>query len=166
MMTLLIERDLKVADEVWIATALLHRENPSREDFAVEEIVERARKEKISEVLRPGVYIHAQMHCVANRAPNPGRYRMLFETRPGHRRLYCANDPFDPRRDGSKTAPAATEIPEQYRSLLDWYKEWCKSRSQGSSRFAALLALEGSGKDLWGGENADEYINRLREEWE
>ena len=66
-MDLLIERDVKVADEVWIATALLHQENSSRGDFAVEEIVERARKEKISEVLRPGVYIHAQMHFKEDR---------------------------------------------------------------------------------------------------
>lgn len=164
-MELLVERELKVADEVWIATALLHQEHPSRADFAVEEIVERARKEKLSDTLRPGVYIHAQMHCVANRPPNPGRYRMLFETRPGHRRLCCASDPFDSRRDGSKTVPAAVDIPERYRPLLEWHREWCKDRSQGSSRFAALLALEGSGKDLWGDEHADEYINRLREEW-
>jgi len=164
-MEALIERELKVADEVWIATALLHREHPSQSDFAVEEIVERARREKISDVLRPGVYIHAQMHCVANRPPSPGRYRMLFETRPGHRRLYCVADPFDTRRDGSKIVPVASDIPEKYRALLHWYQEWCKGRSGGSSRFAALLALEGSGKDLWGAENADEYINRLREEW-
>ena len=165
-MELLVERELKVADEVWIVTALLHQENPSRADFAVEEIVERARKEKLTDSLRPGVYIHAQMHCVANRPPNPGRYRMLFETRPGHRRLYWASDPFDPRRDGSKTVPAATDIPERYRPLLEWYRGWCKGQSRTSSRFAALLALEGSGKDLWADENADEYINRLREEWE
>jgi hypothetical protein len=165
-METLVERELKVADEVWIVTALLHQADPSRSDFTVEEIVERARKEKLSDTLRPGVYIHAQMHCVANRPPNPGRYRMLFETRPGHRRLYCASDPFDPRRNGSKTVPAAADIPEQYRPLLQWHREWCKGRSQVSSRFAALLALEGSGKDLWSNENADEYINRLREEWE
>jgi hypothetical protein len=58
------------------------------------------------------------------------------------------------------------EIPERYRPLLEWYKQWCKSQSRESSRFAALLELEGSGKDLWAGENADDYINRLREEWE
>ena len=86
-MAVLTEKDVKVADEVWIVTALLQREAPEREDFAVEEIVERARQEKVFETLRPGVYIHAQMHCVANRPPNPGRYRMLFETRPGRRRL-------------------------------------------------------------------------------
>lgn len=165
-MELLAERELKVADEVWIVTALLHQENPTRPDFSVEEIVERARREKLSETLRPGVYIHAQMHCVANRAPNPGRYRMLFETRPGHRRLYCSSDPFDTRRDGSKTVPALADIPERYRPLLQWYNEWCKGRPRAASRFSSLLELEGSGKGIWGDENADEYINRLREEWE
>jgi hypothetical protein len=165
-MATMVEREVKVADEVWIATALLHRESPTRPDFTVEEIVERARKEKLSEALRPGVYIHAQMHCVANRPPNPGRYRMLFETRPGHRRLYCASDPFDPKRDGSKIIPAAADIPEQYRLLLQWHREWCRGQSRSSSRFAALLELEGSGRNLWGDESADDYINRLREEWE
>jgi|SRR5580658_825541 hypothetical protein len=160
------ERDVKVADEVWIATALLHREQPEKAEFAVEEIVERARAEKLTDSLRPGVYIHAQMHCVANRPPNPGRYRMLFETRPGHRRLYCSSDPFDPRRDGAKVVPLAAEIPERYRHLIQWHKEWCKGQSRGSSRFDSLLALEGSGKDLWRDEHADDYVNRLREGWE
>src|SRR3954469_6096871 len=30
---------IKVADEVWIATGLLHRENPKREDFSDSEIL-------------------------------------------------------------------------------------------------------------------------------
>jgi hypothetical protein len=29
-----------------------------------------------------------------------------------------------------------------------------------------LLALRGSGKDLWADEHADEYIRRLREGWD
>ena len=41
----MISQKIKVAAEVWIATALLHRENPKREDFTVAEIVERARRE-------------------------------------------------------------------------------------------------------------------------
>src|SRR5205085_7010490 len=36
---------LKVADEVWIAVALLHREHPERGDFTIEEIVDRAKLE-------------------------------------------------------------------------------------------------------------------------
>lgn len=165
-MEILAEREIKVADEVWIATALLHNEHPSQSDFSVEEIVERARREKLTEALRPGVYIHAQMHCVANRPPNPGRYRMLFETRPGYRRLYCPSDPFDPRRDGSKIVPLAGDIPERYRPLLHWQREWCRGQSRAASKFDALLALEGSGKETWKDEHADEYIHRLREGWE
>lgn len=165
-METLVERDIKVADEVWIATALLHREHPASAEFSVEEIVERARKEKLTENLRPGVYIHAQMHCVANRPPNPGRYRMLFETRPGFRRLYCSTDPFDPNRSGSKIVPLEADIPEPHRPLLSWYREWCKGRSKSNSRFTSLLALEGSGRDIWTDEHADEYIDRLREGWE
>ena len=51
----MLTQKTKVADEVWIILALLHRENPKREDFTVTEIVERARQEKISGELRPGV---------------------------------------------------------------------------------------------------------------
>ena len=35
---------LKIADEVWIATAQLHQEHPEAEDFSIEEIVWRAGK--------------------------------------------------------------------------------------------------------------------------
>ncbi len=66
-------QELKVADEVWLAAALLHKEHPEREDFRVAEIVERARKERLTPELRPGVYVHAVSHCVANRPPSPGR---------------------------------------------------------------------------------------------
>src|SRR6266704_361070 len=79
-MTATTKSPLKVADEVWIATALLHREHPKASDFSLEEIVESARKEGLHEPLRPGVYVHVVQHCVANRPPNPGRYRVLIET--------------------------------------------------------------------------------------
>jgi hypothetical protein len=165
-MPIAIAHEIKVADEVWIAAALLQKENPQQDDFSVEEIVERARREKLHEPLRPGVYIHAQMHCVANRAPNPGRYRMLFENSPGRRRLFRPGDPYDQRREGAKTMPKAGDIPEQYRFLLNWYAEWSKSQPAQERRFDGLFKLFGSGSDLWANEHADEYVNRLREGWE
>ena len=67
----MIRQSTKVADEVWIAVALLHRENPKREDFTVTEIVERARREKIAGGLRPGFQVHVYLHCVANRPAQP-----------------------------------------------------------------------------------------------
>src|SRR5881296_1193723 len=91
---------VKVATETWIAIALLHRENPDRADFTVSEIVERARKERVHEILRPGVRVHAVLHCVANVPPNPGRYRMLYATGKNTRRLFREGDDFHPERRG------------------------------------------------------------------
>src|ERR1017187_10024598 len=92
--------EIKVADEVFIATALLHKENPDREDFSISEIVTRAAKENLFGELRPGVRVHASLHCVANRAPNPGRYRMLYATGDHTRRLLRSSDNVHPERTG------------------------------------------------------------------
>jgi hypothetical protein len=161
------KRQIKVADEVWIATALLHREQPSREDFRVEEIVGRAAREGVAAgPLRPGVYVHVVQHCVANRPPNPGRYRMLLETRSGHRRLFRKGDPFHPDRDGSKITPNPEELPPSYQGLLDWYRDWSPGGARRAPEEDPLLSLAGSGKDLWADEPADEYVRRLREGWQ
>ncbi len=95
-----------MADEVWIGTALLHREHPDRADFSIAEIVDRVAEEGLHKPLRPGVQIHETQHCVANKRPNPGTYRMLYETHPYR---------------GGKIVPERREIPEGYRYLLDWY---------------------------------------------
>ena len=149
---------LKVADEVWIAAALLHREHPDRADFTVAEIVERARQEGLTPKLRPGVSAHAALHCVANRPPNAGRYRVLLETAPNRRRLYRPGDPADEARRGAKMTPVHSAIPPRYHSLLDWYeREYAPD---------PLLALRGSGRELWADEPADRYVRRLRQGWE
>lgn len=154
-----------VADEVWIATALLHREHAKRRDFTVSEIVERARREALGPGLRPGVNVHAYMHCVANREPNPGRYRMLYATGSNTRRLYRPGDQADPRRRG-KITPRRDQIPERYRSLLDWYeRKYCRAASPAPEP-DPILALRGSGAEIWRDEHADQYVRRLREGWE
>ena len=157
---------IKVADEVWVATALLHREHPDRADFTIAEIVERAREEGLTAELRPGVYVHALQHCVANRPPNPGRYRMLLETAPNRRRLYRPGDPADGGRRGAKSAPARGAIPSRYQSLLDWYEGRYTSERGPRPETDPLLALRGSGRELWADEHADQYVRRLREGWE
>jgi hypothetical protein len=160
------KRALKVADEVWIAVALLHREHPRARDFSIEEIVERARKENLHGELRPGVYVHVVQHCVANRAPNPGRYCMLLETAHGRRRLFCVGDTYHPDRDGAKTIPAAEDLPLGYSGLLNWYRDWCTRAASRTAENDPLLSLRGSGRHLWSSEHADEYVRRLREGWE
>ena|SRR5580704_6729445 len=165
-MKLSVSRQVKVADEVWIATALLHRENPTASDFSIEEIVDRARQEGLQEPLRPGVYVHVVQHCVANRPPNPGRYRILYETSVGRRRLYRESDAYHPEREGGKVAPDPGDIPAVYGELLEWYRFWSVEATLHQSENDPLLDSRGSGKKLWSDEPGDEYVRRLREGWE
>ena len=69
--------------------------------------MQRAAKEAATQPLRPGVYVHVVQHCVANRPPNPGRYRMLFETAPGRRRLFRNGDVYQTARARCQDHPNA-----------------------------------------------------------
>lgn len=150
---------IRVADEVWIATALLHREQPGAADFTLKEIEVRLVREGITDQKRPGVYPHLSVHCVANRPPDNGRYRMLFETAPSRRRLFRPGDPFHPKREGGKILPDRAEIPARYHPLLDWYEgEWAPA-----STADPLVALAARHRSLWKGLDADDYVKRLRE---
>ncbi|MGC2325962.1 MAG: hypothetical protein WA604_04550 [Candidatus Sulfotelmatobacter sp.] len=165
-MTIASGIQIKVADEVWIATALLHREQPDRADFTIEEIMKRATKEAGAQPLRPGVYVHVVQHCVANRPPNPGRYRILYESALGRRRLFRNGDTYEPAREGAKTTPAREDIPSEYAALLDWYRDWNQDDIEDRIKNDPLLALYGDGKELWADETADDYVHQLREGWE
>ena len=155
-----------VADEVWIATALLHLRNPDQKDFAVREIVRQAEAEEMAGPgpLRPGVQIHVYLHCVANKPPNPARYRMLIETSKGRRRLFRPGDSCHHLRTG-KPAPNEKDIPKKYRKLLDWYY-LDYVRDGGSEEVDPILSLRGMGKSIWNQEDADSYVSKLRAEWQ
>ena len=157
---------IKVADEVWIATALLHRENPKRDDFSVSEIVAAARRENLSREIRPGVQVHAYLHCVANLPPNPGRYRMLYATGKNTRRLFREGDDFNPERGRGKVTPRKEDLPAQYQSLLDWYQDKYGGQRKSAEKSDPILELRGLGKEIWVGEEPDEYVSRLRRGWE
>ncbi|MGA2571623.1 MAG: hypothetical protein ABSF23_13985 [Terracidiphilus sp.] len=176
------------AAEVFLATALLHREQPDRPDFSISEIVDRVAREGIHGSLRSGINVHASLHCVANRVPNPARHRMLFATGKHTRRLLLPGDEVHPERTG-KLYPDAEEIPEKYHPLLGWAK-WRYEKSaamNGKSPSIAdrlssqasdepprpaeqwlgtLFELEGLGKQYWKDVDPDEFVRKLREGWE
>ena len=175
---------IKVADEVWLAAALLHRRYPDRGDFSVSEIVAQAEAANATGAgsLRPGVQIHAYLHCVANRRPNPARLRMLTETSRGRRRLYRPGDDCHPGRLSAASFPEREALPPAYRDLLDWYHDDYLTQGAYSAderemylREAVhawpvaadpILALAGCGREIWADEDADAYVRRLREGWE
>jgi hypothetical protein len=113
---------VSVAAEVWVAAALLHREQPDRSAFSVAEIVDRARREALVPTLRPGVTAYAAGHAVANKRPSPNTLRFLYEPEPRLRRLFRTGDPSDPGRHG-KTTPQPEDLPAPYRGLLRWYAD-------------------------------------------
>lgn len=114
--------DVTCAVEVFVATVLLHQEKPERDDFTIQEIVSRAARENLAGEMRSGVNVHASQHCVANRAPNPAKHRMLFATGKHTRRLLLPGDEIHPGRTG-KIFPEADEVPGEYLSLLHWAKQ-------------------------------------------
>jgi hypothetical protein len=155
---------LKVADQVWIATALLHRAHPERDDFTVSEIVNQVKTARLSDEYRHSIRVHALQHCVATLPPNPGAYRMLTSTGPSTRRLFRTGDTTAPGRKG-KITPHRYEIPAAYHELLDWYASQYDVKPQADGAPDTLLALRGSGQRLWADERPDAYVARLREGW-
>ncbi len=182
-----VETDVTCAVEVFLATALLHREQPRKVDFTIQEIVSRAARENITGEMRQGVSVHASQHCVANKAPNPAKHRMLFATGKHARRLLLPGDAVHPQRTG-KIFPDAGEIPEKYFHVLEWAKARYESgqssecagpqsptdvlshqaRKQGTSDrwLESLFELEGLGKEHWKDVDPDEFVRQLREGWE
>jgi hypothetical protein len=112
---------MTIADSVWLATALLHRANSNSIDFSVHEIIEKVSTEKLVQGYRPGLPVHASKHCVANKPPNPGRYRILLETTRGRRRLFKNGDPYHPDRQGGRIRPDRADLSPEYQPLVDWY---------------------------------------------
>jgi hypothetical protein len=153
--------ELKVADAVWVATALLHREEPDCEGFEIEQIIHRVQAERLTRRQWQTIYQHVNQHCVANRKPDPNRSRVLYSIGERRRRLWRTNDPYDPGRDGATYKPA--RIPSKYAYLLDWYEDW--NRKYAGRTEDPLLSLVGSGTHIWTSEHADDYVNRLREGW-
>jgi hypothetical protein len=154
------------AAEVFLATCLLHRENPEREDFTVKEIVERVRRENLHGSLRPGTQVHASIHCVANRRPNPLAHSMLYATGKSTRRLLRQGDEIHPERN-AKHWPEPWKVPEEYRYLIEYAKgEYARGEVSSEPKRHPLLQLVGLGAEIWKGVDADEYIRELREGWE
>jgi hypothetical protein len=155
--------DVSCAVEVFVATATLHREQPGRSDFTIQEIVSRAARENITGEIRSGVNVHASQHCVANKVPNPSKHKMLFATGKHTRRLLLPGDEVHPDRTG-KIFPDPNDVPSQYLPLLEWAGQY--QEKEAERWLESLFELEGLGKEYWKGVDPDEYVRKLREGWE
>jgi hypothetical protein len=160
------EGRIGVAEEVWVAAALLHEENPRRKDFTIDEIIGRVRREAGRRKLRASVYAHVVQHCVANKPPSPSRLRYLVETRPGYRKLFRRGHGWHFYRDRGRKVPRAEALPPEYRYLLRWYVETYDVMTSKRAEKDSILALRGLGKEIWAGVDPDEYVRQHREGWQ
>ena len=158
---------LLVADEVWCALAMLHKNHPQRASFSAREILDQVKAEHAHGEIRAGVQAHIYLHNVANLEPNSARYRMFYRLENDTYRLYRPGDPAHPLRKG-KMAPKRSELPAKYHYLLDWYeREYSKQESAAGPAPIQDLVLRmwGLGKEIWEGVDADEYVRSLRADW-
>ena len=155
--------DIRVADEVWLVVASLHRQHAEREDFTMREILMRAEMCNFSneKPIRSSVKVHVDLHCVANRPPSPARYRMLFETKRGYRRLFRPSDSYHLGRGGGKDRPTRLGLPKALHPYLDWYETEFLALDPKSNR-DSLMSLRGFGKEIWRTVDAEEYVSNLR----
>ena len=146
-----MEKRIRVADEVWIAVATLHRSHPDRADFTLREIVEQAESTNLTGVrpLRPGVKIHAYLHCVANQPPSPGPVPDALR---------------DGARAAGKDSPRRQEMPLGHLDLIDWNLAEYAGGAAGEAE-DPVLSLRGLGREIWADEDTDAYVRRQRAGW-
>src|ERR1700733_1354909 len=95
---------LKVADAVWVGTALLTRDRDAQAQFSNEEIVASVLKHRLTGAAEKSIRQHVVQHCVAEYKPQPNRSRMLHATSSTHRRLFHDwEDIYHPAREGTPT---------------------------------------------------------------
>jgi len=119
----------KTADAIWIATALLHKENEKRDAFKIKEITDKVKEIFNLKVNDATISIHVSSHCVANTRASPDRNRILFKVDRALYRLYRPDDKYNSSRSGGKTKPRTEAIPQEFQYLLEWYsKEYCNRK--------------------------------------
>jgi hypothetical protein len=173
MATMTYTKDhVKVADELFLIVALLHRENPHASSFTISEVLGRAAKEGLGAFRadQRSLRQHAYEHAAANVAPGKqgGRYRMVFREEDNRIRLLRHSDYVHPERH-QKLRPSLEEIPERYHELVHWAERWYKKAGEQKAAarwLGGLHELRGLGRELWQGVDADKYVRSMREGWE
>ena len=107
---------------IWIATALLHRENPSRDGFQGKEIFNKVKELNILRSSDSTLKTHISHHCVAIAKPSPNTDRKLVRLGNGWFRLWKDTDEYNEGRMVGESVPYINKIPKQFQHLFYWYE--------------------------------------------
>lgn len=154
---------MTIGDTIWVATALLEKENPKALGFSYETILKKVFA--LNRSLKPtSVHAHLNAHCVASKKANSATLRILTENPDGTLRLFRLGDPYHPTRKGGRTQPKRHSLPAEYHPLLRTEDDR-EETLQFSVDKDPILALAGVGKEMWkslGGGEA--FLRALRED--
>jgi len=120
-----------IAAIVWIATAMLHKENKHVIAFSPKEIRAKITEQKLctSQTKTETISNYITHNCVANsRGYGSVQHRKLYRVQTNRLRLYRkGHDDYHSGRENGKEEPQVWELPDQYKDLLSWYyQEYCK----------------------------------------
>ena len=109
-----------VVSRVWVTTATLHKENPTRSSFTVDEIRQKVHKQGFSTHAKKTIDIHIMAHCVANAPLNQcTSHRKLCRVGKSLYRLYRNGDPCDEAKLNGKTHLPPETLPPEYKELVE-----------------------------------------------
>ena len=108
---------------VWLATALLHKENPQIDAFQAKEIFHKVKELDLLSVSDSTINTHISSHCVASGKESPDRHRKLTRVRSGWYRLFKEGDPFHETRATGQIVPLAGMLPLRFSDVIDWYNK-------------------------------------------
>jgi len=106
---------------VWLATAILHRENPQSDAFQAKEIFHKVKELDLLSVSDVTINMHITSHCVASTKASPDRHKKLTRVRSGWYRLFQEGDPVHETRVNGQQEPLPEMLPSQYQNIVDWY---------------------------------------------
>jgi len=116
-----LKKSLTTPTVVWLATALLHRDNPQSDAFSAKEIFNKVKQMNLLSVSDSTINMHITSHCVASTKASPDKHRKLTRVQSGWYRLFREGDSFHETRSTGHSAPLAEMIPIEFKDVVDWY---------------------------------------------
>ena len=127
--------NVPTAVAVWIATATLHQQYGINSEFSNQDILHQAMRQNLTSVNKTTIEMHISSYCIANNKVASERHRKLYRISRGRYRLYRNGDYYNRSRAGGQIEPDITELPEQYKNLLSWYKDVFCSNKDSSQMY-------------------------------
>ena len=119
--TIGLKKSPSTSNAVWLATAILHRENPQSDAFSSKEIFQKVKQMSLLSVSDSTIHMHITSHCVASTKASPDRHRKLTRVQSGWYRLFREDDSFHETRSNGQSAPLAEMLPLEFKDVIDWY---------------------------------------------